>query len=136
MIKIKRIPEETIAVMTYTGRMKNIEKFSSKFLEWLKSREIEISGPLFVIFYMDPLKEEGRYDIGFPVKKGTRGDNRINIAKIPEHSAVYTFYKFNERETAYNSLKSFIRNRNLDVIGFPREIYHTDYTEIQFPIIK
>lgn len=88
-----------------------------------------------MIFYTGPLKEEGRYDVGFPLEEEVEGDDRVNIVRIPGHRVLYTFYEGSGRRAAYESLIGFVEENNIDVIGSPREVYHGDAVEIQFPII-
>jgi len=135
MIKIKTIPEELIAVIPYTGCLKKTRKLLHELEEWLKANDANIKGPGFVIFYTSPLKEDGRYDVGFPIKEEVEGSDRVNIVTIPGHKVLYTSYKDSGRKAAYESLIAFVEENNLDVIGSPREVYHVDSVEIQFPII-
>ncbi|BAW31783.1 MAG TPA: GyrI-like domain-containing protein [Methanothermobacter sp.] len=135
MIKTKTVPEELIAVIPYTGCLKKTSSLLRELEEWLRENDANIKGPGFVILYTSPLKEDGRYDVGFPIEEEVEGSDRVNIVTIPEHKVLYTFYKNSGRRAAYESLIAFVEENNLDVIGSPKEVYHEDSVEIQFPII-
>ncbi|MDI9623637.1 MAG: GyrI-like domain-containing protein [Methanothermobacter sp.] len=135
MIKTKMVPEERIAVISYSGCFKKTKKLLQELEEWLKEHEVKIGGSGFVIFYTSPLKDEGKYDVGFPIEDEIEGTDRVNIVTIPGHKVLYTLYEGSGRGAAYKSLIDFVEENNIDVIGSPREIYYGSKVEIQFPII-
>jgi len=135
MIKTKMVPDELIAVISYTGCFKKTIRILKELEEWLRANKVKIGGSGFVIFYTSPFEDEGKYDVGFPLEEEIAGDDRVNIVRIPGHKVLYTSYKGSGRRAAYESLIDFVEENNIDVIGSPREVYHGDNVEIQFPII-
>jgi len=135
MIKTKMVPDELIAVISYTGWFKKTKKLLQELEEWLMEYKVKIGGSGFVIFYTSPFEDEGRYDVGFPIEEEVEGTDRVKIVTIPKHRVLYTFYKGSGRGAAYDSLIDFVEENKIDVIGSPREIYHGSRVEIQFPII-
>ncbi len=134
MISKKRIDDEKLALITFTGKLVEAEGLLEEVSEFIESEKLDVDGDPTVIFYTAPLKDEGRYDVGFPVKGEATGDGRVKIVTVPGHTVISTEYS-NDRESAYEELVNYVEENELDVIGAPREIYHEKTREVQFPVV-
>lgn len=134
MVGKKTVKEEKLALITYTGSLSEIEDVLAEVSEFIRGKKLEKTGPASVIFYTAPLRNDGRFDAGFPVKGEVEGEGKVSIVKIPEHRVIYTEYT-DDREAAYSELVEYVEKNGLDVIGSPREVYHENSREIQFPVM-
>ncbi|MBC7111181.1 MAG: transcriptional regulator [Methanothermobacter sp.] len=135
MIGKRTLDDEKLAVITFTGPFSKTLEVLEEVSDFVSSNDkLEADGDPTVIFYTAPLKDEGRYDVGIPVKGESEGDGKVRIVTIPGHSVIFTEYS-EDREEAYRKLIEYVEENRLDVIGAPREILHGDVREIQFPVV-
>lgn len=135
MIGKRTLDDEKLAVITFTGPFSKTLEVLEEVSDFVSSNDkLEADGDPTVIFYTAPLKDEGRYDVGIPVKGESEGDGKVKIVTIPGHSVIFTEYS-EDREEAYRKLIEYVEENRLDVIGAPREILHGDVREIQFPVV-
>ena len=135
MIGKRTLDDEKLAVITFTGPFSKTLEVLEEVSDFVSSNDkLEADGDPTVIFYTAPLKDEGRYDVGIPVKGESEGDGKVRIVTIPGHTVIFTEYS-EAREEAYRKLIEYVEENRLDVIGAPREILHGDVREIQFPVV-
>lgn len=135
MIGKRTLDDEKLAVITFTGSFSKTLEVLEEVSDFVSSNDkLEADGDPTVIFYTAPLKDEGRYDVGIPVKGESEGDGKVRIVTIPGHTVIFTEYS-EDREEAYRKLIEYVEENRLDVIGAPREILHGDVREIQFPVV-
>ncbi|WBF07414.1 transcriptional regulator [Methanothermobacter thermautotrophicus] len=135
MIGKRTLDDEKLAVITFTGPFSKTLEVLEEVSDFVSSNDkLEADGDPTVIFYTAPLKDEGRYDVGIPVKGESEGDGKVKIVTIPGHTVIFTEYS-EDREEAYRKLIEYVEENRLDVIGAPREILHGDVREIQFPVV-
>ena len=134
MIGKKTLSDEKLALITFSGPLSKTGELIEEVKEFISSEDLEIAGDPVVIFYTSPLKDDGRYDAGIPVKGESEGAGDIKIVTIPEHTVIFKEYTENRNE-GYEELIAYAEENGIDIIGAPREIYHEKVREIQFPVI-
>ncbi|MDI9619014.1 transcriptional regulator [Methanothermobacter sp.] len=134
MIGKKTLSDEKLALITFSGSLSKTGELIEEVREFISSENLEIAGDPLVIFYTSPLKDDGRYDVGIPVKGESEGSGDIKIVTIPEHTVIFKEYSENRNE-AYEELIAYTEENGIDIIGAPREICHKKVREIQFPVI-
>ena len=135
MIGKRTLNDEKLALITFTGPLSKTQEVLEEVSDFVSSSDkLEADGNPTLIFYTAPLKDEGRYDVGIPVKGDSEGDGKIRVVTIPGHTVIFTEYS-EDREEAYRRLIEYVEENRLDVIGAPREVLHGDVREIQFPVV-
>ena len=135
MIGKKALDDEKLALITFTGPLSKTQEVLEEVSDFISSSDkLEADGDPTLIFYTAPLKDEGRYDVGIPVKGDSEDGENVRIVTIPGHTVIFTEYS-EDREEAYTKLIEYVEEKGLDVIGAPREVLHGDVREIQFPVV-
>ncbi|WP_242451246.1 hypothetical protein [Methanothermobacter sp. THM-2] len=84
MIGKKTLSDEKLALITFSGPLSKTGELIEEVKEFISSEDLEIAGDPVVIFYTSPLKDDGRYDAGIPVKGESEGAGDIKIVTIQQ----------------------------------------------------
>ncbi|MDD1763937.1 MAG: GyrI-like domain-containing protein [Methanobacteriaceae archaeon] len=149
-IEIKKVPEYQVAFILQKGSFEKIPETLGKVVGWLMTKKVEIQMPVYGIYYNSPMEvpeEELEWEVGAAFLGELRGEDDIQIKKVPEHEVVSTVFKgpYSEANSVYGNLFEHALKNGYRVAGPPLENYLNDpslvseseiLTEVQFPVVK
>jgi len=149
-VKLKKIEPMQTATMSHIGPYSESGKLYKEIAEWLKQKQLKITGPPFGWFYDNPQEvraQKLRSEVGFPFKGEAKLEGKIKIKKIPAQEVLSIIHKGPYREVgpSYAALFKHAKEKGYIPLGCPIEIYLNDpakvpetelLTEIQVPIKK
>jgi effector-binding domain-containing protein len=148
-VELTKTEEQLLATYKSTTNIKNISTDIGasymKIGQFLKKNKLQMAGPVMAIYHsFSPEKIE--MECAVPIGKEVKGDEMINVIKLPAQNAVVAHYygPYSGTESAHKAILNFVKTNNKKVTGDPWEVYVTDpgiekdsakwLTEVYYPI--
>ncbi|HHY00843.1 MAG TPA: AraC family transcriptional regulator [Methanothermobacter sp.] len=148
-IEIKKIHANQVAFILEKGSYEKIPETLDEVVGWLKIKDVEIQMPIYCLYYNSPMdvsEDQLEWEMGAAFIGDLKGEGRIKIKTVPDHTVVSTIFKgpFSEANSVYGSLSEFAASNGYKIVGPVLESYLNNpnevpesklLTEVQFPVV-
>jgi effector-binding domain-containing protein len=147
-MEIRDVKEQHTLALRYTTPVSRLSEtmgnFYNEIAAYMQQNGIPFAGAPFALYHnMD--MEALDVEIGFPVPKPVKGNDRFQAGSLPGGKTLYTLYTgpYSEMEKPYSELMDHIQKHKLKTASICYECYLNDpattpekelQTEIYFPL--
>jgi effector-binding domain-containing protein len=138
-----------VAFILEKGSYEKIPETLDEVVGWLMTKDVEIQMPIYGLYYNSPMdvsEDQLEWEMGAAFIGDLKGEGRIKIKTVPDHTVVSTIFKgpFSEANSVYGSLFEFAASNGYKIAGPVLESYLNNpnevpesklLTEVQFPVV-